>query len=171
MIRRPPRSTLFPYTTLFRAVVTRNAPWSSVGMRPKPLSPRSSLFFCWSWGCAYLPCEFACQISTRPSLTPTPSPSSSRPSIATRSPLAPRAAMSRVVSQSSPMWRYGPTVWLPLAYRLMSALHRRGIAAAQHDVEAVGERPFRNGVLPVEHRDQANARFLVGDRDVHRVVL
>src|SRR3989449_5466016 len=171
MIRRPPRSTLFPYTTLFRAVVKRNAPWSSVGMRPKPLNPRSSRFFCWSSGCAYLPCEFACQISTRPSLTPTPSPSSSRPSIATRSPLAPRAAMSRVVSQSSPMWRYGPTVWLPLAYRLMSALHRRGIAAAQHDVEAVGERPFRNGVLPVERRDQASARFLVGDRVVHRVVL
>src|SRR2546426_1038596 len=152
-------------------VAKRNAPWSSVGMRPKPLNPRSSRFFCWSSGCAYLPCEFACQISTRPSLTPTPSPSSSRPSIATRSPLAPRAAMSRVVSQSSPMWRYGPTVWLPLAYRLMSALHRRGIAAAQHDVEAVGERPFRNGVLPVEHRDQANARFLVGGRVVHRVVL
>src|SRR3989442_15867420 len=69
------------------------------------------------------------------------------------------------------MWRYGPTVWLPLAYRLMSALHRRGIAAAQHDVEAVGERPFRNGVLPVEHRDQANARLLVGDRGVQRLVL
>src|SRR5438876_118317 len=152
-------------------VVKRNAPWSSVGMRPKPMNPRSSGFFCWSSGCAYLPCEFACQISTRPSLTPTPSPSSSRPSIATRSPLAPRAAMSRVVSQSSPMWRYGPTVWLPLAYRPMSALHRRGIAAAQHDVEAVGERPFRNGVLPVEHRDQVNARSLVGDRVVHRVVL
>src|SRR5712691_1316172 len=152
-------------------VVKRNAPWSSVGMRPKPLKPRSSRFFCWSAGCAYLPCEFACQISTSPSLTPTPSPSSSRPSIATRSPLTPRAAMSRVVSQSSPMWRYGPTVWLPLAYRLMSALHRRGIAAAQHDVEAVGKCPFRNGVLPVEHRDQATARFLVGDRVVHRVVL
>src|SRR2546422_2277127 len=50
-------------------VVKRNAPWSSVGMRPKPLNPRSSRFFCWSSGCAYLPCEFACQISTRPSLT------------------------------------------------------------------------------------------------------
>src|SRR5467141_2789618 len=140
-------------------------------MRPKPRKSRSSRFFCWSAGCAYLPCEFACQISTRPSLTPMPSPSSSRPSIATRSPLAPRAAMLRVVSQSSPMWRYGPTVWLPLAYRLMSARHRRGNAATQHDVEAVRQRPFRNGVLPVEHRDQANARFLVGDRVVHRVVL
>src|SRR6267143_2020141 len=152
-------------------VVKRNAPWSSVGMRPKPRKSRSSRFFCWSAGCAYLPCEFACQISTRPSLTPMPSPSSSRPSIATRSPLAPRAAMLRVVSQSSPMWRYGPTVWLPLAYRLMLTPRRRGIAATQHDVEAVGERPFRNGVLPVERRDQANTRFPVGDRVVHRVVL
>src|SRR2546430_10945449 len=26
MIRRPPRSTLFPYTTLFRSIVTRSAP-------------------------------------------------------------------------------------------------------------------------------------------------
>src|SRR5258706_9920102 len=35
MIRRPPRSTLFPYTTLFRSSVTR-AP------RPRTTSPRSS---------------------------------------------------------------------------------------------------------------------------------
>src|SRR3712207_8749138 len=27
MIRRPPRSTLFPYTTLFRSVLTRTARW------------------------------------------------------------------------------------------------------------------------------------------------
>src|SRR5438309_4434349 len=152
-------------------VVKRNAPWSSVGMRPKPLKPRSSCFFCWSSGCAYLPCEFACQISTRPSFTPTPSPSSSLPSIATRSPFTPRVAMSGVVSQSSPIWRYGPTVWLALAYRLMSALHRRGNAAAQHDVEAIGQCPLRNGILPVEYLDQANARFLVRDRLIHRVVL
>src|SRR2546429_3534475 len=29
MIRRPPRSTLFPYTTLFRSVWRRTNPWSS----------------------------------------------------------------------------------------------------------------------------------------------
>src|SRR5947208_9310821 len=29
MIRRPPRSTLFPYTTLFRSVRDSNGPWSS----------------------------------------------------------------------------------------------------------------------------------------------
>src|SRR3712207_7603652 len=27
MIRRPPRSTLFPYTTLFRSFCTRGEPW------------------------------------------------------------------------------------------------------------------------------------------------
>src|SRR3712207_9379228 len=27
MIRRPPRSTLFPYTTLFRSVLVDNDPW------------------------------------------------------------------------------------------------------------------------------------------------
>src|SRR2546430_9230844 len=31
MIRRPPRSTLFPYTTLFRSVDARNSRWISAG--------------------------------------------------------------------------------------------------------------------------------------------
>src|SRR3712207_8646586 len=31
MIRRPPRSTLFPYTTLFRSLRTEEAPDQSVG--------------------------------------------------------------------------------------------------------------------------------------------
>src|SRR5256885_10422570 len=34
MIRRPPRSTLFPYTTLFRSVLT---------MRPAPLRPAATV--------------------------------------------------------------------------------------------------------------------------------
>src|SRR5438034_9866490 len=29
MIRRPPRSTLFPYTTLFRSEASQNRPWES----------------------------------------------------------------------------------------------------------------------------------------------
>src|SRR3712207_7752771 len=36
MIRRPPRSTLFPYTTLFRSVIA-----SSAGSRPKPVHPNT----------------------------------------------------------------------------------------------------------------------------------
>src|SRR5258706_11436246 len=35
MIRRPPRSTLFPYTTLFRSMYERNEP------RPRPLAQAS----------------------------------------------------------------------------------------------------------------------------------
>src|SRR5256885_10018377 len=33
MIRRPPRSTLFPYTTLFRSVRSRSAPASGLHLR------------------------------------------------------------------------------------------------------------------------------------------
>src|SRR2546422_5966487 len=32
MIRRPPRSTLFPYTTLFRSVAADAAPWTSTSI-------------------------------------------------------------------------------------------------------------------------------------------
>src|SRR6266436_6840168 len=39
MIRRPPRSTLFPYTTLFRSPARRLRPWSA--SRPRPCPPRS----------------------------------------------------------------------------------------------------------------------------------
>src|SRR2546429_6646253 len=38
MIRRPPRSTLFPYTTLFRSHVERRPDWS--GRRPVPIDGR-----------------------------------------------------------------------------------------------------------------------------------
>src|SRR3712207_8239283 len=36
MIRRPPRSTLFPYTTLFRSPVIRRKPWIRPIRRPLP---------------------------------------------------------------------------------------------------------------------------------------
>src|SRR2546422_3838116 len=32
MIRRPPRSTLFPYTTLFRSVLIRVHPWLKISI-------------------------------------------------------------------------------------------------------------------------------------------
>src|SRR5207253_10922406 len=41
MIRRPPRSTLFPYTTLFRS--TKTLPGNIVEERGKALCPRFSL--------------------------------------------------------------------------------------------------------------------------------
>src|SRR2546422_7828081 len=34
MIRRPPRSTLFPYTTLFRSAIVRDGPWRE-GLPPR----------------------------------------------------------------------------------------------------------------------------------------
>src|SRR5260221_8773772 len=43
MIRRPPRSTLFPYTTLFRSLRGSRAPWRPSACRPAPRSrPRRS---------------------------------------------------------------------------------------------------------------------------------
>src|SRR2546422_1386614 len=42
MIRRPPRSTLFPYTTLFRSCGMRNV-WATVEPRGRP-RPRSVQF-------------------------------------------------------------------------------------------------------------------------------
>src|SRR2546426_8282012 len=39
MIRRPPRSTLFPYTTLFRSPAERRAPLGHHGLRRKRSRP------------------------------------------------------------------------------------------------------------------------------------
>src|SRR5688572_31333764 len=39
MIRRPPRSTLFPYTTLFRSVVLPPVELPPVGLPPRPAPP------------------------------------------------------------------------------------------------------------------------------------
>src|SRR2546430_8325099 len=52
MIRRPPRSTLFPYTTLFRSRPGNSAPWKSVpditsdGPATHCTSPRSRISRC-----------------------------------------------------------------------------------------------------------------------------
>src|SRR5689334_24809896 len=41
MIRRPPRSTLFPYTTLFRSPSASPSPFSPAYLRSSPSSPSS----------------------------------------------------------------------------------------------------------------------------------
>src|SRR6266571_7807524 len=41
MIRRPPRSTLFPYTTLFRSPDAHGGPAGEAGGRPHPAGRRS----------------------------------------------------------------------------------------------------------------------------------
>src|SRR2546425_3522568 len=43
MIRRPPRSTLFPYTTLFRSILLLGAPGSGKGTQGKILAERLGL--------------------------------------------------------------------------------------------------------------------------------
>src|SRR5256885_10942606 len=42
MIRRPPRSTLFPYTTLFRSRVDTSRPTTATTARPVTAPPRPS---------------------------------------------------------------------------------------------------------------------------------
>src|SRR2546430_12827601 len=42
MIRRPPRSTLFPYTTLFRSRLSRTWEWSA-SCRPPPMARNAAL--------------------------------------------------------------------------------------------------------------------------------
>src|SRR2546422_1678812 len=43
MIRRPPRSTLFPYTTLFRSTVVTPTPGARIcASRPRRLAPRTT---------------------------------------------------------------------------------------------------------------------------------
>src|SRR2546425_3509647 len=39
MIRRPPRSTLFPYTTLFRSIVQRRAPVGLTRLKQQRIAP------------------------------------------------------------------------------------------------------------------------------------
>src|SRR3712207_7159481 len=39
MIRRPPRSTLFPYTTLFRSILLQRTPQQTPGQLREPLPP------------------------------------------------------------------------------------------------------------------------------------
>src|SRR2546425_9767017 len=48
MIRRPPRSTLFPYTTLFRSPTSLGSPWGVVliPVFPHPGSPRETTNGC-----------------------------------------------------------------------------------------------------------------------------
>src|SRR5256886_2136831 len=46
MIRRPPRSTLFPYTTLFRSL---GAPWSSASVAFKGLDPNGRVYDAQEW--------------------------------------------------------------------------------------------------------------------------
>src|SRR3712207_8889805 len=45
MIRRPPRSTLFPYTTLFRSMAPALAAGNTLVLKPAELTPLTALEF------------------------------------------------------------------------------------------------------------------------------
>src|SRR2546422_3402448 len=45
MIRRPPRSTLFPYTTLFRSICTRSADRRARASRARAVGPHTTSGF------------------------------------------------------------------------------------------------------------------------------
>src|SRR5438034_3781158 len=49
MIRRPPRSTLFPYTTLFRSIVEVASPSAAEGTFQRELEAASQAVFHKSW--------------------------------------------------------------------------------------------------------------------------
>src|SRR5438552_18965702 len=79
----------------------------------------------------------------------------------TCSPSAENSARSATHNFSRPMWKKGPTVCDAVASRFISMSHRRGVAAAQDDVEAIAQRVLGSGVVPVEVGDQALACPLV----------
>src|SRR2546427_9471062 len=53
MIRRPPRSTLFPYTTLFRSSTLSRRPYPDVCWYPEIRPPRSATIHPCSCPCPY----------------------------------------------------------------------------------------------------------------------
>src|ERR671923_2301417 len=150
-------------------------PSSSVGHRPKPANPdpegpRGSS------GWSKRPSGSACQVSITPSGTGAPAPSSSTPEMRI-APGVPSGTTRWPSFQVSPMDRNGPTVCDGVSRSLMGLLEGGLLAAAQHDVPPVGERPLGARCLEVELRDHAlpglRVRHGVEDRVLaeQRVVL
>src|SRR5690348_5118951 len=98
-----------------------------------------------------------------------------RPSIRIRSPSVPSRArtlpgpacfvVSPAMAGMVPIWTKGPAVCDGVSLSAMSrALERRGLAAAQHDVEAIGQAVEGLHLVHVQFRDQAVDRLRVLDR-------
>src|SRR3989442_6496980 len=75
MIRRPPRSTLFPYTTLFRSQRPRGEYQSRASVAPVPSRPTSAPRICprcvWPWASGGLVVrseEHTSELQSRPHL-------------------------------------------------------------------------------------------------------
>src|SRR5436190_21566276 len=72
---------------------------------------------------------------------------------------APSGARSAAAGvRHMPMAKYGPTVCDGVGRTATSAFERGGARAAQHDVEAVRERPIRLRRVEIELRDEPLAR-------------
>src|SRR5690348_2124365 len=127
--------------------------------RPKPLNPDPDAPR-GSSGWSKRPSASACQVSTTPSGTGAPAPSNTVPEIVI-APGLPSGTTRWPSAQVKPSDRNGPTVCDGVTRSLMGLLERGLLAAAQHDVPAVGERPLRTGGLEVERRDHALAGLRV----------
>src|SRR3569623_538429 len=115
--------------------------------------------------------------------TRAPSPSNTRPSMRTRSPETSGVRVELVNASFQayspdgvmPYLKNGPTVCdgvIPSGFTescTLLGLHGGGVLAAQHDVEAVAQRPFGLGILEIERRDHAHPRLLVRDRVENRI--
>src|ERR1700752_1181839 len=111
----------------------------------------------------------------------TPSPSNTLPSMRMRSPET--SGVIKLLVKASfqsyrppgvrPYLKNGPTVCDGVMPSSLSTtllgLHWRGARAAQHDVEAVAQRPFRLGVLQVDRPHHPQARGLVRHRVEDRI--
>src|SRR2546426_8785979 len=67
MIRRPPRSTLFPYTTLFRSVADRPRVDSGGGIRDRRVQPQPAVRGLWRRSEEHTselqsPCNLVCRL-------------------------------------------------------------------------------------------------------------
>src|SRR6185295_20125808 len=94
------------------------------------------------------------------SVAAAPAPSRTLPSITMRVPFVPPRTTIAPPSKGSAWWKNGPTVWDGVGSG-RSGLHgRRGLAAAQHDVEAIAEGPLRLREAEVEGRHQPRPRAL-----------
>src|ERR1017187_10713988 len=71
MIRRPPRSTLFPYTTLFRSLISMRQQFASPQMLKWPVAaPRSEEHTSELQSPMYLVCRLLLEKKTKPQRTP-----------------------------------------------------------------------------------------------------
>src|SRR5215831_531934 len=141
------------------SVTSSNQPSSEVPARPYPENPSSmGTFSRVSAGWAYRPATFACQISTSPSMTGSPAPSSRRPRILIARGSSSETSAEPIAPSRRPIERNGPAVCDGVRGGAESLIVRllegRRLLPADDDVEPVSECPVRLRQLHVESRDR-----------------